>query len=75
MNNNNACPVCHHKLNPVKLYAPEILGLFIGGNKTYDKNDILTSYSVCLNKVCREGNFNIQSYQSIIKDGMIKAEE
>lgn len=75
MNTNNHCPVCHDRLTSVKLYAPEILRLFTGGNKVYNKHDILTSYSVCLNKHCADGEANIQSYQNIVDNGMIKGEE
>lgn len=73
-NGHNICPVCQTKLTPVKLYAPEILRMFQGGNKEYTKNKILVNYSVCLSHLCREGQNNLQSHDRIVQDGMIRVE-
>jgi hypothetical protein len=59
---------------PVKLYAPEILRMFKGGNKEFSKNKILVNYSICLNRGCAHGLDNINSYERIVADGMIRQE-
>jgi len=68
------CTDCQGKLTPIKLYAPEILRIFSGGNKTYSRNGILTSFATCLSPHCTIGHSNLMSYQKIVDDGMIKVE-
>jgi hypothetical protein len=58
----NICDKCNKDLTPVKLYSPELLGIFIGGNKRYNKNGILTEWLICLNNECEDGKKNILSY-------------
>ena len=74
MGKNGHCVDCQTKLVPVKLYAPEILRMFKGGYKEYSKNQILTSFAVCLSPHCRTGHNNLMGYQKVVDDGMIKVE-
>lgn len=71
---NCRCEDCKEKLTPVKLYAPEILRMFEGGHKEYSRNNILTNFSICLNRGCGLGLKNITSYERIVEEGMIRQE-
>jgi hypothetical protein len=70
----NICSDCESKLIPIKLYAPEILKIFSGGNKTYSKNGILTSFSTCLSPHCKTGHANLRRYERVVEEGMLKVE-
>jgi hypothetical protein len=72
--NGNTCIECQSRLTPIKLYAPEILRVFSGGNKEYTRLGILSNYSVCLNRGCDHGLKNITSYERIVEEGMIRQE-
>jgi hypothetical protein len=73
-NGNNICPDCKTKLIAVKLYAPEILRMFEGGQKSYTKNNILVDYQVCLNSLCSTGHRNLESHERVVESGMIRME-
>lgn len=70
----NICTDCQSKLTPVKLYAPEILRIFLEGRREYSKHGILTSFSTCLSPHCPTGNANLSNYDKVLNDGMIKVE-
>jgi hypothetical protein len=72
--NGNSCPSCQNKLVPVKLYAPEILRMFKNGKEERSKHGILVNYSVCLSLMCQVGTDNLNSYDRIVSDGMIRVE-
>jgi len=72
MGRNGHCPDCRGKLTSVKLYAPEILRIFDGGHKDYSKQGILVNYAVCLSAHCPTGNKNLNSYDRVVSDGLIK---
>jgi hypothetical protein len=64
MSNNNGsqlCPRCNEKMESVKLYSPEILKIFTGGNKIYDRQGILTHWFICLNETCEDGMVNMST--------------
>jgi hypothetical protein len=71
---NSICHSCQNKLTPVKLYAPEILRLFKEGHKEFSRHGILVSYAACLSPHCKVGMDNLNSYDRIVSDGMIKVE-
>jgi hypothetical protein len=70
----NSCSCCQNKLVPVKLYAPEILRVFPSGKREYSRNGILTSFSICMSHMCKEGKNNLESYERVLDQGMIRQE-
>jgi hypothetical protein len=58
------CEKCDRDLSPVTLYSPELLKIFMGGVKQYDKQGILISWSVCLNANCDDGKKNMTNYSA-----------
>ncbi len=69
---NGRCPCCENQLIPIKLYAPEILKIFSEGKREYSKNGILVNYSVCLSPHCRVGQTNLNSFDRVKSDGLIR---
>ena len=60
-NGSQLCSKCQSKMEPVKLYSPEILRIFIGGNKIYNKHNILIEWFICLNESCEDGKSNMST--------------